>query len=182
MGKRSQAEVEKLTARAFKLLTNGHKQSEVAQKLNISLRTLQRWIANEKSPTSDNSPVEKLNLSPETIETNINSPKIKSSLLDELNNILNGQRNCHREMWEALKQKFDDEVHQPEPSVRNLNNLSLAIDRHMQGEFRSACQGKQDLMTFQQAFKLLESNGYSIIPQSRNSEFYESTSEKQDVI
>jgi Homeodomain-like domain len=171
MGKRSQAEVQKLAKQALKLLADGHKQSEVAQKLNVSLRTLQRWLASEKLPKADDSTLEIPKLCPEVVETSTNiSMGIRNSFLNEIDNILVEHRNCNREIWQALKQKFDDEINQPDSSVRTINILSLAIDRHMQGEFRSACQGKQDLMTFQQAFKLLDALGFSVIPQSRTSE------------
>ncbi len=45
MAKRSQNEVNSLTRRALELLDRGHSEKEVAEILDVSLRTIQRWKA-----------------------------------------------------------------------------------------------------------------------------------------
>ena len=49
MPKRSKLEVEILSGKAFNLLDEGWKPQAVALELGVSLRSVQRWIANRNS-------------------------------------------------------------------------------------------------------------------------------------
>lgn len=47
MPKRSARDIEVLTQEAFQLLADGHDKKEVAQKLGVTVRTVQRWTSNK---------------------------------------------------------------------------------------------------------------------------------------
>lgn len=44
MSKRSKEDVEKLASKAFELLGSGYTQAQAAEKLGVSVRTIQRWV------------------------------------------------------------------------------------------------------------------------------------------
>ena len=48
-------------------------------------------------------------------------------------------------------------------NARPLQILSLGSCRHVDGEFKTRLDGREDLITDEQAFKRLQAKGYSVV-------------------
>ena len=149
-----------IKARVLRMLGEGIHQNEVAKACGVTLRTVQRW----KSESGIKRQQRTLNATP------LPSPQpqlqIQNNWLYQLENTLDSHAECHRKIWQELAKMLLKSLEDDDVNSKTINTLSLALDRHLQGEIRSLAQGKQDVLTFNQAFKLLDSLGYSITPKN----------------
>ncbi|MBW4597789.1 MAG: helix-turn-helix domain-containing protein [Brasilonema angustatum HA4187-MV1] len=162
------------------MFLSGQGATEIARTLGLTLRTVQRWFAEwrggekpKPKRESKSSPVVKAEVLPPQSSPHTREPTVigySGSLQDwvkDYNETSCKARKKHQNAQIAIEQKLLDELAN-DGSNRSIHTLSLALERHINGELKMLSQGKGDLLTLSQAFALIQSAGYSISQLSEN--------------
>lgn len=78
----------------------------------------------------------------------------------------------HSNISLMVYQLLEAELSKTEISTRTVNNLSLVLSRHLDGELKAVLAGKERQMDHSQAFSILEAAGYMVLDSSRMRETF----------
>lgn len=164
---------------AEELLRRNYSVSQVAKELGLLVRTVSRWAKLLREPEQEIEPkseivqVEVVEPSPAQvssahIQDNQNSQSEQWSKALEKSNLEN--RKIHTKFKKVMLAALDVLEKSNEDNIlvytKVLQVLSLGVTRHIDGETKTLLDGREDLITETQAFKLLEAKGYRIIDES----------------
>ena len=160
--------------RAIELFQQGWAAADIAESLKVSLRTVQRWVAELRgigvtSPTGESDansfespPVKNITTNPETVPHNdaLSNPIYYPSKtwVNSAEILANDHFNTHRNIRLNLASLLDNQLQSPE-NLRAIHTLSLAVTRHLQGEREAA---SLNLLDVSRASELLQNYGFIV--------------------
>ncbi|MBW4597645.1 MAG: helix-turn-helix domain-containing protein [Brasilonema angustatum HA4187-MV1] len=151
------------------LLRRNYTVSQIAKELGLQTRTVQRWAKElrEGKPEPKAAPIVKAEvLAPQSLPRTTEPALIGygGSLQDwvkDYNETSCKARKKHQNAQIAIEQKLLDELAN-NGSNRSIHTLSLALERHINGELKMLRQGRDDLLTLHQALALVQTAGFVV--------------------
>ncbi|QLE46675.1 helix-turn-helix domain-containing protein (plasmid) [Nostoc sp. C052] len=156
---------------AIKRFEAGEAPKNIAKILKIPVRTIQRWVQARRMP-----------LEPEKISTHPNFIKAMAAKLmpsaaanawvESVEEVQAKAGGMHANISLMVYQLLETELSKSEISTRTINNLSLVLSRHLDGELKAVLAGNERQMDHSQAMSILEAWGYVVFDGSRLREMF----------
>lgn len=169
---------------AIKRFEAGEAPKNIAKILNIPVRTIQRWVQTKRTP-----------LEPEKISTHPNFQKLMSTKLmpsaaanawvESVEEVQAKAGGMHANISLMVYQLLEAELSKTEISTRTINNLSLVLSRHLDGELKAVLAGNERQIECNQAVNVLEAYGFMVFNGSHLREMFageESLTLPQDML
>lgn len=154
-----------LIPKGLELFAQGWHPEDIASELGVSRRTVYRWIEQDKKDKSNNSKSKTDNSNNDIKVAPTEKIELDSKLFDDdwvvaANQIAGEHYLIHSHYKNQIRQVYDHCIENHPGDSRKINNISLALERHISGERLAA---SLDNLDFTRACKTLEKFGFTAV-------------------
>jgi hypothetical protein len=158
----------KVRPKAIELFESGWHPADIARNLEVSLRTVQRWIADFKENRDVNSSESPESLSGGSITVSPEAIYYPSKSWVNSAQILAGDHlDTHENIRRTMTSLLNNELQNGGENLRAIDKLSLAIARHTEAERQAA---SLHLLDVNRAAELLQNYGFIVSRPENESE------------
>lgn len=150
---------------AIELYKSGLGCSEIARRLGVNLRNVQRWCQDVKVNNTSVEISKPTQPTQATLAT-VRPPISSNNWANNVSALLAEHSAMHGEIRVAMFEALKAELNGDEPNPKRIHGLSLAVTRHADRELSSLAQGRAELLNFSQAIELIEAKGFVVVEKS----------------